>query len=68
MTNIHTHEGWLFLAALLDLFSRQVIGWSMGPRIDYELAINTLLMAVSRRQPVETVLVYSVQASKLSSY
>jgi putative transposase len=46
ITYILTHEGWLFLAAVLDLFSRQVIGWSMGPRMDRELALNALLMAV----------------------
>jgi transposase InsO family protein len=42
ITYIRTHEGWLFLAAVLDLFSRQVIGWSMRSRIDSELAINAL--------------------------
>ena len=68
ITYIRTHEGWLFLAAVLDLFSRQVIGWSMGPRIDRELAINALLMAVWRRQPTETVMVHSDQGSQFSSY
>jgi putative transposase len=46
ITYIRTHEGWLYLAAVLDLFSRQVVGWSMGARIDRELALNALLMAV----------------------
>ena len=46
ITYIRTHEGWLFFSAVLDLFSRQVIGWAMGPRIDRDLAINALLMAV----------------------
>ena len=46
ITYIRTHEGWLFLAAVLDLFSRQVVGWSMQPRMDRELALNALLMAV----------------------
>lgn len=49
ITYICTHEGWLYLAAVLDLFSRQVVGWSMGPRIDRDLAISALLMAVWRR-------------------
>ena len=49
ITYIRTHEGWLYLAVVLDLFSRQVIGWSMRSRIDSELAINALLMAVWRR-------------------
>ena len=68
ITYIRTHEGWLFLAAVLDLYSRQVIGWSMGPRIDRELAINALLMAVWRRQPTEMVMVHSDQGSQFSSY
>jgi len=59
ITYIRTHEGWLYLAAVLDLFSRQVIGWSMGSRMDRELALNALLMAVWRRQPKQTVMVHS---------
>ena len=39
ITYIRTHEGWLYLAVVLDLFSRQAIGWSMRSRIDSELAI-----------------------------
>jgi putative transposase len=42
ITYIRTHEGWLYLAVVLDLFSRQVVGWSMRSRIDRELAINAL--------------------------
>jgi putative transposase len=68
ITYIRTHEGWLFLAAVLDLFSRQVIGWSMAPRMDRELVLNALLMAVWRRQPKETVMVHSDQGSQFSSH
>ena len=68
ITYIRTYEGWLFLAVVLDLFSRQVVGWSMQPRMDRELALNALLMAVWRRQPKETVLVHSDQGSQFSSY
>lgn len=68
ITYIRTHEGWLYLAAVLDLFSRQVIGWSMGSRMDRELALNALLMAVWRRQPKQTVMVHSDQGSQFSSY
>ncbi|HEY0845763.1 MAG TPA: IS3 family transposase [Noviherbaspirillum sp.] len=68
ITYIRTHEGWLFLAAVIDLFSRQVVGWSMQPRMDRELALNALLMAVWRRQPKETVTVHSDQGSQFSSY
>ena len=68
ITYIRTHEGWLYLAVVLDLFSRHVIGWSMGQRIDRELAISALLMAVWRRRPEQEVLVHSDQGSQFSSY
>jgi putative transposase len=46
ITYIRTQEGWLYLAVVIDLFSRQIIDWSMQPRMDRELALNALLMAV----------------------
>lgn len=46
MTYIRTHEGWLYLAVVLDLFSRRVIGWSMGRRMTAELVMDALLMVV----------------------
>jgi putative transposase len=67
ITYIRTHEGWLYLAVVLDLFSRQVVGWSMSSRIDAELAMNALLMAVWRRKPVEPVMVHSDQGSQYTS-
>ena len=67
ITYIRTHEGWLYLAVVLDLFSRQVVGWSMSSRIDTELAMNALLMAVWRRKPVEPVMVHSDQGSQFTS-
>jgi putative transposase len=68
ITYIRTHEGWLFLAAVIDLFSRQVVGWSMQSRMDRELAMSALLMAVWRRQPKNTVVVHSDQGSQFTSY
>jgi putative transposase len=68
ITYIRTHEGWLYLAAVLDLYSRQVIGWAMGSRIDTELALNALLMAVWRRKPVDEVIVHSDQGVQFSSH
>lgn len=56
---LRTYEGWLYLAVVIDLFSRQVIGWSMSSRIDKELAMSALLMAVWRRKPTTNVLVHS---------
>jgi putative transposase len=48
-----TYEGFLYVATILDLFSRRIVGWSMDKNIDRQLVINTLLMAVMRRQPKE---------------
>ena len=53
---------------MLDLISRQVIGWSMRSRIDSELAINALLMAVWRRNPKEKVIVHSDQGCQYTSH
>lgn len=68
ITYICTHEGWLYLSMVLDLFSRQVIGWPMQSRIDRELAINALLMAVWRREPKQEVIAHSNQGRQFSSY
>ncbi len=51
MTFIRTREGWLYLAVMLDLFSRKVVGWSMGAKPDQDLAIAALAMAIAHRQP-----------------
>jgi putative transposase len=68
ITYIRTHEGWLYLAVVLDLYSRQVVGWSMGSRIDTELVLNALLMALWRRQPKDTVLVHSDQGCQFTGH
>ena len=51
MTFIRTREGWLYLAVMLDLFSRKVVGWSMGEKPDQELASAALSMAIAHRRP-----------------
>lgn len=68
ITYIRTHEGWLYLAAVLDLYSRQVVGWAMSSRIDSELALNALLMAVWRRKPSGEVVIHSDQGVQFSSH
>ena len=68
ITYIRTHEGWLYLAVVLDLFSRRVVGWSMQSRITKELALDALLMAVWRRKPTSTVMVHSDQGSQYTSH
>jgi putative transposase len=67
ITYIRTYEGWLFLAVVIDLFSRQVVGWSMQPRMHVDLVLNALLMAVWRRKPKNEVLIHSDQGSQYTS-
>ena len=68
ITHIRTHEGWLYLAVVIDLYSRKVIGWSMQSRIKKELVLNALLMAVWRRKPTRLVTVHSDQGSQYTSH
>ena len=51
ITYIETQEGWLYLAAVMDLYSRRIVGWSMSDRIDTTLAKSALNMAIFQRQP-----------------
>ena len=46
ITYIETKEGWLYLAAILDLYSRKIVGWAMSQRIDTTLVLNALAMAL----------------------
>ncbi|EAY3207028.1 IS3 family transposase [Salmonella enterica] len=68
ITYIRTHEGWLYLAVVVDLFSRKVIGWSIQPRMTKEIVLNALLMALWRRNPQKAVLVHADQGSQYTSY
>lgn len=66
-TYIETAQGWLYLAIVLDLFSRKVIGWSMRPSMDTELVISALRMALSQRRPPSGFLHHSDQGSQYTS-
>ena len=68
ITYIKTHEGWLYLGTVMDLFSRRIIGWAMSSRMTKELVLDALLMAVWRRKPVTKVIVHSDQGSQYTSY
>ena len=67
ITYVRTYEGFLYVATVLDLFSRRIVGWSMDKNIDRHLVIRALMMAVWKRQPKATVLVHSDQGSQYSS-
>jgi putative transposase len=63
---VETMEGWLFVAAILDLFSRMVVGWAMGPKEDGELVELALRMAVARRRPEAGLLHHSDRGSEFT--
>lgn len=67
ITYIRTWQGWLYLAEVIDVFSRKVVGWSMKPTLSRKLALDALLMALWRRKPTGCVLVYSDQSSQYGS-
>jgi putative transposase len=67
ITYIRTWQGWLYLAVVVDLYARKVVGWSMKPTLSRELALNALLMAVWRRKPAARVIVHSDQGSQYGS-
>lgn len=67
ITYLRTHEGWLYLCLVIDLFSRRVVGWSAQSRMTTDLALQALLMAVWRRKPDNRVTVHSDQGSQFTS-
>jgi putative transposase len=68
ITYIHTFEGWLYLCVVIDLFSRKIVGWSMGSRITAELTKSALLMAIMQRKPAEKLIFHSDRGSQYASH
>lgn len=66
-TYIWTAEGWFFLAVVLDLFSRMVVGWSMAAVQDARLVVQALRMAIVRRRPLAGLLHHTDQGSTYTS-
>ena len=66
ITYIKTHEGWSYLAVVIDLFSRRVVGGSMQSRMTSDLALQALLSAVWRRKPKAQVMIHSDQGSQFT--
>jgi len=63
ITCVWTDEGWLYLAVVLDLFSRRVVGWAMGARMAATLVCDALTMALWRRRLPKGVVVHSDRGS-----
>ena len=66
-TFIRTRQGWLYLAMVLDLYSRQIIGWAMSERNNAKLVVDALLMALTRRRRTQSIIVHSDQGSTYAS-
>ena len=67
ITYIPTRQGWLFLAVVIDLYSRRIVGWSMSRWSDRRLVVNALRMAVDARQPAGSLIHHSDRGGQYSS-
>ena len=67
ITYVWTQEGWLYLAVILDLYSRKVVGWSMSSRMTSRLVCDALTMAIWNRQPEEGLICHSDRGSQYAS-
>ena len=64
---VWTGEGWLYLAVVLDLFSRRLVGWAMGTTLERSLVLSALSMAIRSRQPPDGLLCHSDRGSQYAS-
>ena len=67
ITYIETKEGWLYLAAILDLYSRKIVGWAMSERIDTVLVLKALSMALLHRRPAAKLLFHTDRGVQYAS-
>jgi putative transposase len=68
ITQQRTGEGWLYLAVILDAFSRRVVGWSMAEHLRTELVLDALDMAISQRQPAPGLVCHSDHGCQYTSF
>lgn len=68
ITYLWTQEGWLYLAVVIDLFSRKVVGWSISSRMQAELVCDALKMALWQRKPKPGLIVHSDRGSQYASH
>lgn len=67
ITYIRTERGWLYLAAVLDLYSRKIVGWAMAPNMSADLVCAALRMAITLRQPKPGLIVHTDRGSQYAS-
>lgn len=68
ITYIRTEEGWLYLATVIDLYSRRIIGWSLSNRLKTQVVIDALEMAIKQRKPTREVIAHSDRGSQYASH
>ena len=68
ITYIHTDEGWLYLAVVIDLYSRKIVGWSMADNMKAKLVNDALLMAIWQRKPVRGLVWHTDRGSQYASH
>ena len=68
ITYVKTYQGWLYVAVVIDIWSRMVVGWAMGPRIVAELADDALRMAIARRRPSSGLIHHSDRSTARCSW
>ena len=67
ITYVHTREGWLYLAVVIDLYSRHVVGWSMAEHMRTQLVNDALLMAIWKRKPASGLIWHTDRGSQYAS-
>lgn len=67
ITHVRTASGWLYLAAVLDLYSRRIVGWAMAPSMPAQLVCEALAMAIGARRPAAGLIVHSDRGSQYAS-
>lgn len=67
ITYIRTRSGWLYLAVVLDLYARKVVGWAMAPEMPASLVCSALQLAIAQRQPAPGLIVHSDRGSQYAS-
>ena len=68
ITYIPTNEGWLYLATVIDLYSRKIVGWSMDDTMKVSLVNNALNMAITTRKPPKGLIWHTDRGSQYASY
>jgi len=68
ITYVSTKEGWLYLAVVMDIYSRKIVGWSIQSSLSAELVVKALMMAILHRNPEQGIIFHSDRGSQYTSY